>query len=197
MVAVPSLTAVTFPSATVTIDGLELFHVTVCSVASAGATVNVKVALSPWISVNDVGFRVTEETGIVFFWTVTAQVALFPPQLAVTVAFPSETAFTTPLLTEATDAFELLHDTVLSGASEGLTVALRVDDSPTTRVSDDWFKVTDVTVISGPFLLPSPQERASRSRMNKNGLFILCGLLFILRVLSITSPRYHTVNVIV
>ena len=64
-------------------------------------------------------------------------------------AVPSLTALTTPPETVATLAFELDQVTVLSVALEGDTVAVRLTVPPTSRVTDDWFRVTLETATTG------------------------------------------------
>ena len=60
IVAVPLLTAVTLPFATVATDWAELVHVTLLSVALLGKTVAVSVSLSPTSNVKEVLLRVIE-----------------------------------------------------------------------------------------------------------------------------------------
>ena len=145
IVAVPSLTALTNPFVTVATAVLLLFHFSVLSVASAGLTVAVSWTVSFCFNLTVVLFNETDVTGMTFFSTVTAQVALLPPQLAVIVAVPSLTAVTFPPLTVATAVLELDQVTVCSVASDGLTVAVRVEDSPSISVKDVLLIVTDVT----------------------------------------------------
>ena len=123
MMASPSATAVTTPSFTVATFSLPENHVTVGSVASPGSTVAVRVFFSPVLMASSVLSKVTDVTGVV---TVTLQLASFPTASAVMIASPSATAVTEPSLTTAT--FSLLEDhvTVLSVASSGRTVAVRV-----------------------------------------------------------------------
>ena len=70
-----------------------------------------------------------------FCFTVTVQLASTPFEaVAVIVAVPSETAVTTPFSsTVATEVFDELQVTDLSVALSGLTVAVRVNVSPTLR----------------------------------------------------------------
>ena len=70
--------------------------------------------------------------------TVTEQVPDFPPAVAVIVTVPGDTAVTVPLLTVATAWFELAQVTVLLVAVEGLTVAVRLVEPPTSRVRELW-----------------------------------------------------------
>ena len=64
--------------------------------------------------------------------TVTVTLALLPPAVAVTVALPAfDPAVTTPVpITFATELSELVHVTLRSVASSGLTVAVNCTDSP-------------------------------------------------------------------
>ena len=79
--------------------------------------------------------------------TVTAQVAVLPPSVVVTVivALPAPTAFTLPSATVATASLSLLQLTVLMSASAGETVAVSVTSSPTSISSEVWSRLTDVT----------------------------------------------------
>ena len=78
--------------------------------------------------------------------TVTLQVAVLPPALAVIVAVPPPTAVILPLLlTVATFVFELVYVTVLLVASLGVTVAEIVDVSPFFRVRLVLLSETPVT----------------------------------------------------
>ena len=129
MVAEPTLIAVTTPSDIVATEASEVLQVTVLSVASSGFTVAVRVTVSPTFKEALVLSRVIEATGVAS--TVIAQVASLSPALAVMVAVPSLMAVTTPSSTVAMDTSEVLQVTVLSVASSGFTVALRVTVSPT------------------------------------------------------------------
>ena len=102
--------------------------------ASDGLTVAVSVDDSPSTRLNEDLLNATEVTGITFFSTVTTQVAFLPLQLAVIVVVPADRAVTLPLVTVATCALELAQVTFLSVASEGITVALSVEDSPSMSV---------------------------------------------------------------
>ena len=130
MAAVPAFTAVTVPLETVATSVLELVQVMVLSVAFEGLTVAVMVDDDPSIRVNESGFIVMEVTATVFSFTITVQVAvMFPlPPLfafAVIVAVPVLLAVTLPvLLTEAMLVFELLQETLLSVALDGVMVAV-------------------------------------------------------------------------
>ena len=79
----------------------------------------------------------------------TAQVAVLSPAFAVMVADPTFLAVTTPLLTVATVASEVLQVTVLSVASSGLTVAVRVTVSPAFR---DALVLFNVMLVTGTYL---------------------------------------------
>ena len=103
------------------------------SVALEGVTVGTKVSLLPTTNGSVVLFKLTSVTltvaGGVGAVTVTAQVAVLPPSVVVTVivAEPAATAVTLPLAsTVATEVLSLDQETVLSVASVGLTVATRV-----------------------------------------------------------------------
>ena len=80
--------------------------------------------------------------------TVIAQVAVFSPALAVMVAVPTLIATTTPLVTVATEASEVLQVTVLSVASAGLTVAVKVTVSPAFNEAEFLSKETDETGVA-------------------------------------------------
>ena len=145
MVAVPSLTAVTLPSFTVATASLEEVHVAALSVALSGLMVAVMVAVSPSFNSSEVWSRVIEVTATNFALTFTSQTAVLPPAFAVMVAEPSFTAVTTPSFTVATAVLEELQVTVLSVALLGLTVALMLDVSPSSRVRDVGFTEIDAT----------------------------------------------------
>ena len=76
-----------------------------------------------------------------------------PPAVAVIVAMPSATAVTVPFSTVATASLLESHETVLSVALSGVTVAVSVSVSPTMSVALVLSKVTSstATVVS-----PSP-----------------------------------------
>jgi hypothetical protein len=124
--------AVTRPSlVTMATVVFEDVHVTVLFVALLGYTTTVSGLVSPSVSVMDDTLRVMEVTSTTLSCTVTVHVALMLPILAVIVALPFDLAVITPLDTVATDVFEDVHDTVLSVASVGLTVAVNVKVCPT------------------------------------------------------------------
>ena len=143
MVALPTFFAVTTPLLTVATEASDVVQVTVLSVASSGLTVGVKVTVSPTFSDALVLFRLTEVTGVAT--TVIVQVADFSPAFAVMVAEPTSLAVTTPLLTVATEASEVLQVTVLSVASSGFTVAVRVTVSSTFISKSFLFRDISVT----------------------------------------------------
>ena len=139
----------TTPSLTVATEASEVVQVTVLSVASSGLTVAVRVTVSPAFREALVLSRVTEVTGVAT--TVTAQVAALSPALAVMVAEPTFLAVTTPSLTVATEASDVLQVTVLSVASSGLTVAVRVTVSPAFRDVSDMSILISSTLIGITF----------------------------------------------
>ena len=149
MVAEPTFLAVTTPSLTVATEASEVVQVTVLSVASSGLTVAVRVTVSPAFREALVLSRVTEVTWVAT--TVTAQVAVLSPALAVMVAEPTFFAMTMPSLTVATEASEVLQVTVLSVASSGLTVAVRVTVSPAFRDVSDMSILISSTLIGITF----------------------------------------------
>ena len=116
--------------------------------ASLGLTVAVRVSLLPFSIVSSVLFKDTDVTGIT---TVTLHVAVFDPSFVVTVmtALPAFTAVTLPFWSTVTMALLLdCHVTVLSVASLGLTVAVRVSLLPFSIVSSVLFKDTEATDIT-------------------------------------------------
>ena len=131
MVAVPTFFAVTTPFETVAIVWSDVLQVTVLSVASDGFTVAVRVTVSPALSDAAVLSKVTEVTSVVS--TDTKHVAVLSPAFAVIVVSPTFFAITTPLETVAIVWSEDDQVTVLSVASSGFTVAVRVTVSPTLR----------------------------------------------------------------
>ena len=152
MVAVPAAFAVTTPELeTVATEVLLEAQVTDLSVALEGVTVAVSVSVSPTVMERDVLFKLTPVTETVGVWTVTEHVAVFPPSFVVTVmvAVPAALAVTTPEDdTVATDVLLDDHVTDLFVALEGVTVAVKVQDSPSFRDKVVMFKLTPVTEIS-------------------------------------------------
>ena len=102
-----------------------------------------RVTVSPAFRVAVVLSRVIDETSVGS--TVTSQVADLSPALAVIVAEPTFTAVTTPSLTVAMLASDVDHVTVLSVASDGETVAVRVTVSPTFSAAVVLLRDTEVT----------------------------------------------------
>ena len=152
MVAVPAATAVTTPFSTVATVASEVVQVTVLSVASAGVTVAVRVTVSPSVRAAVVWLRAIPDTATTFLATVTTQVAVLSPALAVMVAVPTATAVTLPeASTVATAVFEELHVTVLSAASSGVTVAVRVTVPPSTKSTCVLSNIIEFTGIIGQF----------------------------------------------
>ena len=151
MVAEPALTAVTLPfSSTVATALSEDFQETVLSVASSGVTVALRVAEPPSVRDSSVLSRLTPVTATVAASTVMEQVAVLPPSLVLTVmvALPGLPARTSPLSTATTAASLVVQVTVLSVASSGVTVAVRVAFSPDFRVSSVLSRLTPVTATS-------------------------------------------------
>ena len=116
------------------------------SVASEGFTVAVRVTVSPALSDAVVLFKVTEVTSV--GTTVIVHVAVLLPALAVIVAVPTFFAVTTPFETVAIVWSDVLQVTVLSVASDGFTVAVRVTVSPALRDAEVLFNVTEVTSVA-------------------------------------------------
>ena len=158
IVAVPSATAVTLPFAsTVATDVLLELQVTVLFVALSGFTVAASVTDSPSVSSSEDLSSVTDSTAMTFFLTVTEQVAVLSPALAVMVAVPSATAVTLPFAsTVATAVLSELQVTVLFVALSGFTVAASVADSPSVRVSEVLSKLTDETATTCGVVCPCP-----------------------------------------
>ena len=151
MVAVPFLTAFTLPSVTVAMASLEEVHVTVLSVALSGLTVAVRVSSPPTVKDMEDLSRVMEVTSTKPFLTVTLQVAVLSPALAVMVAVPSLTAVILPSSTVATSVLSEVQVTALSVALSGLTVAVREISSPSVISSEVWSREMDVTATNFAF----------------------------------------------
>lgn len=96
MMAAPSLIAVTLPSFTTATKGSLLDQLTDLSVASSGLTVADNVSESPSVNSSVVLLISIDATGIIFLFTFTLQVAVFPPEVAVMTEFPSDMAITMP-----------------------------------------------------------------------------------------------------
>ena len=123
-----------------------MVQVTVLSVASDGFTVAVRVTVSPALSDAVVLSRVTEVTSVAS--TVTSHVAVLSPALAVMIAAPTFFAITTPFETVAIVSSEELQVTVLSVASSGFTVAVKVTVSPARSDAVVLSRVTEVTSVA-------------------------------------------------
>ena len=147
MVAFPSLIAVTFPSATVATAVLLLLQLMFLFVALSGFTVAFNVNSSPSVICIDVLSRVTLSTGKTLAFTVTSQVAVFPPSsvLTVMVAFPFLIAVTFPSATVAIERLLLLHITSLLSAFLGETVAINCTFSPSSSSTDSALSDTPET----------------------------------------------------
>ena len=104
------------------------------------------VTVSPAFSEAEVLLSVTLVTGVAC--TVIAHEADLSPALAVMVAVPTFFAVTTPLVTVATEASDVVHVTVLSVASSGLTVAVSVTVSPAFSEAEVLLSVTLVTGVA-------------------------------------------------
>ena len=148
-VAIPAPFAVTTPFSTVTTEELGEYHVTLRSVAFAGVTAAVSVALPPTVSESSVLFSVTPVTSTVGTLTVTVQNAVLPLEVVtVTVAVPSPTAVILPFSTVATDGSDELHITDLSVVSSGTTVAVSTPVFPTTSDMVDLSNVTPAAMTT-------------------------------------------------
>ena len=116
MVALPLATAVTTPfTSTVATVSSEEVQVTVLSNASSGRTFTLSSRVAS-LAVR-VASDLSSLTSVTATATVTLQVAVLPPAVAVMVAVPLATAVTTPFsFTVATLSSEVLHVTALSVA---------------------------------------------------------------------------------
>ena len=139
IVASPAPTACTTPASdTVAIASLDEDQVTFLFVASAGATVAVRVmSASPTARESVLGDTVTPVTATVAALTVTAHVAVKLPSTVVTVivALPAPTAVTSPVAdTVATVSSDEDQVTLLFVASSGATVAVNSKAAPPTVI---------------------------------------------------------------
>ena len=146
MVAVPGATPVTTPYLlTVAAALLSVLH-SVASVLLDGVTMSTSILLSVSNICRFAGLTVIPVAGMMRLATVTVQVALVSPALAVMVAVPGATAVTFPALsTVANSGLSLLQVTVGLEASSGFTVADRVASSPSTRSKVALSRVTELT----------------------------------------------------
>ena len=108
----------------------DVLQVTLLSVASLGVTVAVSVADSPSVSLKLVSLNEIPATAIVLFSTVTSQLALCSPAVAVILVVPGATAVTTPSLTVATplsDVFQVMLEPETETGPEAVSaIAVRV-----------------------------------------------------------------------
>ena len=145
IVALPDLTAVTLPSATLATDSSEDAHATFLSDASSGFTVAVNVAVSPTAKERAVLSSVTDSTSTEIF---TVHSAMQEPDFAVIIAVPDFFAVTLPSDTVATETSDDPQVTDLSAALAGLTVAVIVSVSPTFIDNEILSRVIDVTATT-------------------------------------------------
>ncbi len=108
---------------------------------SSGNTLAVKVTLSPTLISADSALSVTLSAGVGM--TVTVQLPLTVPQVAVIVVWPRATPVTIPFSSTVAIVGSLeLHVTVLSVALSGNTLAVKVTLSPTISSADSALSVT-------------------------------------------------------
>ena len=108
--------------------------------ASSGSTVAVRVNCSSTKSSVEVALSIRPVAGTGS--TVTSQVAVTSPQVAVIVAVPSAMAVTTPSSTVTTSSLSEVQATVLSVAFSGPTTAVSVPVLPMYRVIEEALRVT-------------------------------------------------------
>ncbi len=158
---------------TVATELLDVLQVTVASVTFDGSTVAVKAAVPPAESDKVVALNVILVTLTDVVVTVTMQVAVFPPAVAVIVALPAATPVTVPLLTVATELLDVLQVTVASVASVGNTVAVKFAVLPTVTDNVVALNETEVTATV------SSSEQALKEKINvtrlknKNNFFLI------------------------
>ena len=112
---------------------------------------------------------------MVLAMTETEHDAVNPPSTDLTVIFagPALSAVTLPFSTLATDLSLLSHITVLSSASDGETVAVRLPVSPSTRERDVGFTVIPVTLTAcGSFSQAANKSRQIPDKNQINRFFI-------------------------
>ena len=124
--AVPSYIATTTPFSTVATVGSDVSHIIAVFVASDGVTVAVSAKTVSGVSRRESLSRVMFSTVVYTDATKTAQDALFPFAVAVTVAEPTPTAVTVPFTTVTTDVSEEVHSTSPPETVTALTVARSV-----------------------------------------------------------------------
>lgn len=110
-----------------------------------GLIVATNCFVSSLSNIKDVSSKVIPSIGCL---TVTLQVAVFFPAVAVITVVPLDRAVTLPVeSTEATPDFEEVQVITLSSASDGSIVAVKVSLCPLSKVNSDLFKVTDVAAL--------------------------------------------------
>ena len=136
MIALPSLTGVTMPFATVAIVGADDVHVTSLLVASSGSTVATSAAVSPPAVISRVFLsNVMPVTVTPADRTVTTHLVETPSAVAIMSAVPSLTGVTVPSSdTVAISDAEDVHTMFLFVASSGRTFASNVAVSPPTSI---------------------------------------------------------------
>ena len=163
ILAEPLATPVTVPSDdTVATFGSVEPHVTVLFVAFDGETVAESFVVEPTDTVFE-PLTDTIDTGTVTVpaaFTTTEAVADLPfAEETVMVALPAFTAFTRPVEdTVATEGSELFHDTVLSVAFDGETVADSCLELPTVSDREDGDTDTEDTATSGVLQVTSESD---------------------------------------
>ena len=189
IVALPSLTAVTFPLlSTVATSGLLDFHVNVVSsVVSLGLIVATSVSASCSSNVKVVLSKLTLSIGIfsLGLFTVILHSALLPfTVVTVIVATPSLTAVTFPSWsTVATLVLLDNHVNVVSSVvSLGLIVALNVWETPSSNVIAVRFRWTDVIWLITVIL-----------HVSVNPLLVLTVIIALPGFLAVTTPVELTV----
>ena len=171
MMASPEETALTVPSFTVATASLLLSHFRLLSAALSGSKVTESASVAPISSSALSGeTEIPLSTGVSspFSLTVTEQVAVLPPLTVVTVivALPGDTATTVPSLTLATPLSLLDHLTLLSVASDGSTLAVRMALCPTSRLILVGDTLTPLTATSFSLgVQPTASTASAKARM--------------------------------
>jgi hypothetical protein len=190
IVADPTAFAVTTPEEdTVATDVLFDDHDTVLSVAFDGVTVAVNVRVSPTYMDRDELLKLTPIAETVAEFTVTEQVAVFPPSFVFTVIVvePDVFAVTTPEDdTVATDV--LLDDQItdLSVALDGETVAVNEYVSPSVSVNEVLSRLTPVTAMT--FAVTTTEQVAVLDPS-----FVVTVIDALPGVFAVTTPEEETV----